>query len=98
MKTDIDLAAFFVGVFNNNKGNKGCLEFLIESEVPKTVLIHTYNVFLKDEVLVPVELLTTEEKMKLVDKCRTTDLKFTNETLTDAARILYTINFINENT
>lgn len=97
MKIDIDLAAFFVRLYNKNKRSKEVLGFLVDSEVPKKVLLWAYNDFLSQEVFIPIELLLTDVKMILVDKCRETGLNFNNDRLTDAARILYTINFINEN-
>lgn len=98
MRINIELAAFFIGIYNKNKESKTCLEFLVDAGVPKKILLDTYKDFLAQEALMPVELLIKEKQRELVGKCRETGLKFNNERLADAARILYTINFINQNT
>ena len=95
MRINIELTAFFVGMYNDKKGS--CLKFLIGSEVPKKVFLDTYNDFLKEEVFMPIELLIKEEKIKLVEKCRSTNLILNNERLTDAAKVLYTLEFISGN-
>jgi sorbitol-specific phosphotransferase system component IIC len=95
MKTTIDLASFFVRMFNKNEKS---LEFIIDGIVPKIILLGAYKDFTDQEILIPIELLEKNRKIELVAKCRETELKFNNERLTDAARILYTINFINGNT
>jgi hypothetical protein len=48
------------------------------------------------ENLTPIENLPEEIKMDLVRECRQTGLKFTNETLREAARVLHTLKFINQ--
>ena len=95
MKVDYDLTAFFISMLNKNGE---VLEFLFDGVVPKMVLLGTYYTCLRCELFMPIELINKDEKIKLIERCRETGLKFTNETLTDAAKILYTINFINENT
>lgn len=94
MNVQIEMTSFFVGMVNRDKNN---FKFLISSGVPKNILLKTYKMFIRDELFLPIELLLKEEKMKLVDKCRETGLRFTNESLSDAARILQTLNLINGN-
>ena len=89
-----NLSAFFLTMFNKDNSSLG---FLIESYVPKYILLKTYQTLLKESELIPIENLMIEEKIKLADECRSTGLKFTNQSLTDAAKILHTIKFINEN-
>jgi hypothetical protein len=78
-----------------NKDNSS-LGFLLESFVPKYILINDYYYFVKTGDLIPIEDLEYEDKVELVEKCRSTGVKFTTEKLKNAARILHTINLINE--
>jgi hypothetical protein len=89
---DLELASKFVGMYNRNKS---MLDFFIESEVPKRVLLRTYELLVRED-LTPIENLPEGLKMNLVRECRATGLKFTNESLRDAARILHTLKFINQ--
>jgi hypothetical protein len=89
---DLELASKFVGMY---KRNKSMLDFFIESEVPKRVLLRTYDLLVREN-LTPIEDLSEEIKMELVKECRQTGIRFTNETLRDAARILHTLKFINQ--
>lgn len=67
------------------------LEFLITSLVSKEIMLGRYNIALIYKLCLPIEKIAQEEKMKLVEECRATGLKFTNKSLTDAAKILYTL-------
>jgi hypothetical protein len=89
---DLELASKFVSMYNRNKS---MLDFFIESEVPKRVLLRTYELLVREN-LTRIENLPEEIKKELVRECRATGLKFTNETLRDAARILHTLKFINQ--
>lgn len=89
-----DLSVHFVIFYNNGKYP---LDYLIDAAVPKKVLLSMYDLCIKYEYFMPIELLQIEDKKELVSKCRETGLTFTNQSLTDASKILYTINFINEN-
>lgn len=89
---DLELASKFVGMYNRNKD---MLDFFIESEVPKRVLLRTYEL-LTNEGLTKIEDLPEDIKMNLVKECRATGLRFTNDTLRNAARILHTLKFINQ--
>jgi hypothetical protein len=63
--------------------------------VHSRVLLRTYDLLIKED-LTPIEDLPEKLKMDLVRECRATVLKFTNESLRDAARILHTLKFINQ--
>ena len=84
-----ELSAKFVVMYKN-----GHLDFLIESGVPKRILLRLYHLFLLEENLTPIEDLPEETKKELVKECRATGLKFTNKSLIEAARILHTLKFI----
>jgi hypothetical protein len=75
--------------------NKDMLDYFIESEVPKRVLLRTYELLVRED-LTPIEDLPEEIKKDLVRECRETGISFTNETLREAARILHTLKFINQ--
>lgn len=98
MNVEMKLIEFFREELVRRNDSIEYLSYIIEGAVPKFIFLATYNMFLRDEVIIPVELLPMEEKIKLKDKLNETGLNFTNQTKTDAARILYTLNFINENT
>lgn len=66
--------------------------------VPRITIIPTYYKFIKDYGLIPIEQLPVEEKKQLVDEVNESGKFFTNETLTDAARMLHALKFINANT
>jgi hypothetical protein len=89
---DLELASKFVAQYNRNKD---MLDFFITSPVHSRVLLRTYDLLVKED-LIKIEDLPEEIKMDLVRECRGTGLKFTNETLRDAARILHTLKFINQ--
>jgi hypothetical protein len=87
---DLELASKFVGMYNRNKS---MLDFFIENPVPKRVLLRTYELLVRED-LTPIEDLPEELKVDLVRECRGTGIRFTNETLRQAARILHTLKFI----
>ena len=95
MNIQIELTSKFVEM---SKVDNNGFCFVISAGVPKKILLKTYEIFVRDEIILPIEILNKEEKIKLVDKCRETGLKFTNQTLSDSERILHTLNLINENT
>lgn len=87
---ELDLSAKFAGMYQRQKS---ILDYLIDSEVPRRVLLKTYELLLQ-EGLTKIEDLPEDLKMNLVRECRETRLIFTNETLREAARILHTLKFI----
>lgn len=87
---ELDLSAKFAGMYQRQKS---ILDYLIDSEVPRRVLLKTYELLLQ-EGLTKIEDLPEDLKMNLVRECRDTRLIFTNETLREAARILHTLKFI----
>jgi hypothetical protein len=89
-----DLVSFYLGLYNTGKVS---LMLLFTTGVAKEVFLSTYRSFVNDEILVSIESLPTEEKLKLVSECRETGLNFSNETLINSAKILHTIKFINAN-
>lgn len=89
-----NLAAFYISMFN---GGRVSLGFLFTIEVSKEVFLSTYKKFVNDKILIPIEELPEEKKKELIKECRSTGLKFSNQTLTNSARILHTLKFINEN-
>ena len=89
---EIELAAKFAGMYDRQKS---ILDFLINSAVPKRVLLRTYELLVKEN-LTKIEDLPEEIKQNLVKECRQTGLSFTNETLRESARILHTLKFIHQ--
>jgi tRNA nucleotidyltransferase/poly(A) polymerase len=89
---EIEISARFAAMYQREKG---LLDYLIESAVPRKVLLRRYELLLMEN-LTPIENLPDEIKKELVRECRATGLKFTNETLRNAARILHTLKFINQ--
>jgi hypothetical protein len=59
---DLELASKFVAMYNRNKS---MLDFFIESEVPKRVLLRTYELLVREN-LTPIEDLPEEIKKDLV--------------------------------
>lgn len=94
MTVNNTLSAFFVTMYQNDKS---CLSFLFESYVPNYIMLKTYTLFVRYKEIIKTEELEEEYKKELVEKCRATGIKFNNKSLIDAAKILYTIKFINEN-
>jgi hypothetical protein len=88
---ELELCPMFIGQYN-----KGLLNYLITSDVPKIVLLRVYDLMLVEEKLIPIEKLPEEEKKNLVTECRATGIKFTNRSLIEAAKILHVVRFINQ--
>jgi hypothetical protein len=86
---ELELCPMFIGQYN-----KGLLDYLITSDVPKIVLLRVYDLMLTEENLTPIENLPEDQKKNLVTECRATGITFTNESLREAARILHVIKFI----
>lgn len=86
------LSAFFVTMFNKDKSS---FNFLCEGNVPNHVLKKTYQNFINEKILIPIEDLLIEEKTKLWEECKLTGVN--KNKIVDASKILYTIKFINEN-
>lgn len=82
--------------YSQYKAGKLPLSFLITATVPKEIFLITYRVFLNYKQFDPIENLPEPEKKKLVEECRATGLKFSNRTLIEAAKILYTIKNISK--
>lgn len=93
MTVDLNLLAFFASLYKKDKKN---LDFLIESAVPKDVMSKVYEIMIRFYGLEPIENLEEEKKKELVSECRATGLFFTNKTLTEAAKTLHVIKFINQ--
>jgi hypothetical protein len=89
---DLELASKFVAQYNKHRD---MLDFFITSPVHSRVLLRTYDLLVKED-LIKIEDLPEDLKMDLVRECRATGLKFTNESLREAARILHTLKFINQ--
>jgi hypothetical protein len=87
---EIEISAKFAGMYQREKS---MLDFLITSEVPRRVLLRRYQLLI-NEGTIKIEDLPDDEKKKLVSQCRATGLRFTNESLRDAARILHTLKTI----
>jgi len=91
MDCDFKLYEHFVLMYNKNKST---LKYLLESGVPKIILIDVYKSLLRDNLIIPIEQLPEDDKKELVSECRTTGLFFTNESLIRSAKILHTLKFI----
>lgn len=70
---------------------------IVESQASKTIMLQTYRLLIQDNSLQEIEKIPIDDKIKLVDECRSTGMAFSNKSLTDAAKILHTIKFINAN-
>jgi hypothetical protein len=86
---ELELCPMFISQYN-----RGNLDYLITSGVPKRVLLRVYDLMLVEENLTPIEKLPEEQKKSLATECRATGIKFSNESLREAARILHVIKFI----
>lgn len=74
------------------------LTFIPNTEVAKIIMMEAYNQFVKEGVLVPIEELSVEEKMELVNECREMkEIFYTNESLIIDSKTLHTIKLINNN-
>lgn len=88
------LTAMYVNMY---KENPKVLFHIIGSQASKLVMLQTYRMLVNDGSMQEIENIPIFEKIKLVDECRATGTPFNNQNLTDAARILHTIKFINAN-
>ena len=88
-----DLSIFFIGMYNKDKS---ALSFLFEGYVPKYVFRKEYEIMIRFYGLEPIENLDEEKKKELVSECRATGIFFINQTLTEAAKTLHVIQFLNQ--
>ncbi len=86
-----ELYELFISMYHKDKSN---LAYLIDSDVPKIILIEIYEALVKDNLITRIEQLPEEKKKELVSECRGTGLFFTNESLIRSAKILHTLKFI----
>lgn len=89
------MSVFFANMYYTNKGS---LSFIIESYVPNRIMLKIYYLFIRYNEITKIEELAETHKKELVETCNTTGIKFNNQTLTQACRILHTLNEINANT
>lgn len=87
-----NLSAFYTSMYNNKTAS---LILLAETKVANDVMVSTYKKFVTEEILTPIENLMIEEKIKLWEECKETGVD--KNKIVDAAKILHTIKFINEN-
>lgn len=95
MSINDNMTAFYAAGYLRDKKAFRCYSTM---SVTKLTIIPTYFKMLRDYGLVPIEQLPVEQKKELVDEVNESGKFFTNETLTDAARMLHTLKFINANT
>lgn len=88
------LTAMYVTMYNESPK---VLLHIIESEVSKTIMLQTYRMLVNDGSMPEIEKIPIPDKIKLVDECRITGMVFNTKSLTDSAKILHTIKFINAN-
>lgn len=88
------LTAMYVGVYNNDPK---MLQHIIDSQASKIIMLQTYRMLVKENSLQEIHDIPISDKIKLVDECKLTGLKFNNERLIQACQILHTLKFINEN-
>jgi len=88
MNVDESLTTLFVNDYLRLKG-----KYIPDTIVAKRILLRMYTRFVS-EGLSPIENLSHEDKMSLVNECRMTGEKYTNETLTNQCRILYLLKTI----
>lgn len=93
MTINQNLAVLFVGIYNNFKA-KG-IAYIPNTEVAKIVMISTYNSFVRNKEIKPIEELPEEEKKRLVAECREMKKDYTNTTLIEQVKVLYVIENIN---
>lgn len=89
--TDMELSKTFLKMYDAKRSN---LDYLISSPVPVRIMVKVYNIFVHYGDIKKIEDLPEENKKELVDECRETGLKFTNETLRRSARILHTLKYL----
>lgn len=94
---NISLCIFFVDMYNEWKA-KG-ITLIPKTTVAQDVLLKAYDqLILRDKVMLPIDLLTKEEKEKLVAECREVkDHNYTNETLIRDCKLLHVIKTIKNN-
>lgn len=95
MSIDNGLAVMFVNHYND--ANKRGVKYIPCTDVAKEVMLRLYKRFVSDKTVVPIEELSQEEKQSLVDEYRLVEKEYTNETLIESSKILYTIRLINDN-
>ena len=91
MNIDESLTVLFSDYYQKMKWQKS--SYIPDTVVVKAVLVPMYRRFVS-EGLTPIENLSHENKMSLVNECRMTGEKYTNESLTDQCRILYLLKTI----
>lgn len=94
MNIDFHLSTMFIKFYNDLK--RDGITFIPDTEVAKYIFLKGYNDYVRIKMLVPIEELESEEKMKLVSECR--EMKgvfYTNETLIRNCKILHVINLLN---
>ena len=97
MNINVDLCSLFVSFYKKKK--EAGITFIPDTKVAKYVMIRTYNAFLKEGILTPIEFLSGEEKIKLTTECREMkNVSYSNESLITSCKILHLIKFINNNT
>lgn len=89
-----NLTAMYVTMY---KDSPKILFHIIDSQASKTVMLQSYRMLVNDGSMQPIENIPVIDKIKLVDECRATGMAFNNKSLTDSARILHAIKFINSN-
>lgn len=77
--------------FRDNLYKKGKLGFLITHEVSKKVYMELYEICVKTNEIIKIELLPADQKEKLRSECLATGLTFTNREMNNACRILHTL-------
>jgi len=88
MNIDESLSDLFIDFYKEMKWQKS--NYIPDTAVAKRILLRMYAKFVSDG-LTPIENLSHENKMSLVNECRMTGEKYTNESLTDKCKIIYLI-------
>lgn len=89
-----ELSVFFIKMIDENKTSLG---FVLTSVVPVKTFNSLYNLFVKENGLVPIDKLDENKKIELVKECKNTGKSFTNTSLINAAKVLHTLKFIKDN-
>lgn len=92
MSITFSLSAFYISMYNNKSAS---LILLSETVVAKEVMVSTYKKFVNEKLITPIENLMIEEKIKLWEECKSSGVD--KSKIVDAAKILHTLKFINEN-
>lgn len=88
------LTVFFIKMYNKHK-EKGVTS-IPTFTVPRIILLPLYDRLVEDGSMLPLDLLPEEEKESLVRECREVrNVRYTDESLTVAAKILHLIRTIN---